>query len=505
MSKKTGLKLPRRLQMKATAVAKPQPVTAEDSWVLGTEEEESGDRWLASDLAKALRFYFRAYEHYRVALSKDDGYADALYNTARLLLHVHNQFVRQEGIILDSLESVEAAREVIQPLERIVEIHEHALSKCRARGVVPWELVYNTAMAYSELVEKLAEDENNWRETLESGIKARDMFSAVLGIQREELKKLVDISATVATSEAASENLNNTNNEPSQADQGENYMTEETVLPDTILETVTQCYKLVGSVYETTADPNRLSESRLAFQSFSDQLDNLVAEVNISFAPSLDLGEDQLIPRITTEALERLKLERLAMLCSQSTQFEEISAIWMREENTLADSAEKHMVYADCIQTLMDKFDNIPDHFVWWTQLSTMLRQLQIAAGILTTELGNSKGKDIYSQMISQLCAVIIARADIEKQRSQLETSDAAKNRELLLKNCTQLLKNAGNYASMSGGLREGMTDRLVREKRKREAILRLCLLENKSLASLKLSENDFQVEITELAKLSIY
>ena len=50
-----------------------EPETVDQCFNKGTEEEESGDRWITSDLSKALRFYQRAFDLYQKNTKDEPG------------------------------------------------------------------------------------------------------------------------------------------------------------------------------------------------------------------------------------------------------------------------------------------------------------------------------------------------------------------------------------------------------------------------------------------------
>ncbi|EEB06623.1 fungal protein [Schizosaccharomyces japonicus yFS275] len=68
-------------------VKKSQPETALDFFESAIELEESGDRWRLNP-EKCLRFYEKAIAAYGTCLQKQPNDADALYNQARVYLHI---------------------------------------------------------------------------------------------------------------------------------------------------------------------------------------------------------------------------------------------------------------------------------------------------------------------------------------------------------------------------------------------------------------------------------
>ena len=123
-----------------TETVKNKRVIDADHLEEGADAEESGDRWFSLDLAKALRFYQRAYTHYQDA-ALGTAAPDARYNAARLLLAVHTQYIAGD-IDVTRLDNV---GEVLTGDERSV---------CQDIGNSPIDLMFNTATAYSQWLEE---------------------------------------------------------------------------------------------------------------------------------------------------------------------------------------------------------------------------------------------------------------------------------------------------------------------------------------------------------------
>ena len=116
---------------------------------------------------------------------------------------------------------------------------------------------------------------------------------------------------------------------------------------------------------------------------------------------------------------------------------------------------------------------------------------------------------DDSSNIISQICTIFIEEADIALERSNLTSCDIAlKSQSVLVKNFHALLKNAVIYSKKSGGLRESIVGKLMREKRRREALIRMCIADGKtSVAELNsiIGFKHWPQEVQDLAEVAQY
>lgn len=425
-----------RLPKALKRVSKPQlvePRTAEDFCAQGADCEDSGDRWVSSDLCKALRFYHSAFLNYQKAIERDS--IEAYYNSARLLFHVYMQYVKNEGVDISTLENVgDAVTDIVKPIQECILWHERAVDVCRLNGTTPsWDLLFNMALAYCEAIEL----ENS----LELVNKASDCFMLVLEEQSNQIRLSRDL-------ENASSEL-----------QVETDVTEET-----LLETLVSSYRLVQSAYEAAGgDVERVWMLDQALSGIVSACDLISQDI-----------------RITDE----LRLAKTSSLGYRVGTVKEVSQLWMNPE--IADSPEKLMLAGDNIQFLIDTSANLSREDLWesLTAMNKLYKQSQDALQATLKSLPIAQDY-MKSGLLQQICALMIARADIDLQRSSdvffRDFEPSAKNRSILSSNCHNLLKSAVAITNQSGGLRETVSNKLMRLRRKNEAMVRLCILERKS------------------------
>lgn len=478
------------------------PSTAEEYLEQGSADEESGDRWLGSDLAKSLRFYQKAYTSYLHSIKLDPLNLDTIYNSARLLFHVYFQYNKTEGVDVYELNNVDEVvnveNSVLQPLVNIVLAHEQALALCAQASITPPnDLYFNTAMVYTELIETIDEP---IQILLDIGLKAQQLYSSLLENQVELFERfLVDLQG-IDEVEGYSEY-----SEPmhSQEAHQEEYTAVETVQPLDIYESLLNSYRLIQALIDN-ADPGEIpfvtDKFNLFVTAFNEVADNLIDKYS-----EQSLLKISMIENLAHDQVNDLILARNLLKASVTTNLDDILELW----NPIQNNLKKFMMINDNLQLYLDKQPTTPD--ISWKCLSQMTNYLKLAQQDLQAqlaELQKTSNQSGASPLIIQICSILISRADIDVQRFQLDCQQARNNQNLLLSNATNFVKNAINFSNVSGGLREVASDKLQRLKKLADAKLRLCLLQQKtSIDELDqiVGRNRWVRELNELMKLEYY
>lgn len=471
-----------------------EPASVEEYVETGALEEESGDRWLGSDIAKALRFYQRAYTNYLKAIQLDKARAnfDGFYNASRLLFHVYNIYFKTDGVDVYGLANIGDVltgdeTSVIQNLSAIVTAHEQACSigERLFNGNIPQDLLYNLILAYTEVIE--VEQENSstkdFNQMLLLGAKVQDLIRKLIADQYHDLEKFV-IELNLAT--GSSNDAATTSATGHEEQREEEYTSETIVQPTDIFETVLTGYRMSQSIYENVAVVGDLTRANDLINPFITYLDGVGAELHKFTDESLAL--------ITEEQVQEYKILHQYILGLATNDLDQILGLW--NDSSLPETEATYMLAADNIQTFIDRNDitlanseaNEEMGLVYWKALTNMDGKLKLAANILQQKFntksklpsGSEENNDL-SSLISQLSDIMIARSDIDLQRCQIDITIAKKNGEVIFKNSKTFLKNAMNFANTSGGLRERAGEKLTREYRKLQAVIRLCLLEGKT------------------------
>lgn len=439
------------------------PQTIEDFIEEGAIEEESGDRWLGSDLAKALRFYQKAFSNYqqatRVQNAENATLQDAYYNALRLLFHVHSQFAKADGVDVSQLKNVSEIltgddTSVVQDIHHILLAHERSMEV--NPGAVPLDLFYNSALVYTEAIE----ESEDFGEMESMAYKAQAIIKEVLRQQIAEFQEFLVLFLAPATAEVAPE-------------ENQEFTSSKTVQPPDIVDSVIAGYGLAQAILEGVEGQAELQSAVSFVAPFVQDLEAVVVEIK-------SLGDSELVAPVEKDQENEYLLAKACTQALSCSSLEEVYGVW--EHARLPEIPQRYMLAADSIETVIERFGSEIDPQDYWGALTRMNNFLKKAQELLGAEQRAKNPNDLgVGALISQLASVYIARSDVDLQRSQLPLEAAQKNLEVLQKNAKAFLKNAMNLAKVSGGIRETALERAHREKRRIEAISRLCVLEGKS------------------------
>lgn len=399
--------------------------------------------------------------------------SECYYNALRLLFLVYSQYQGSNCLDLGQLASypeVLQARNdcVIQDLNQIVSAHENALSASGNSASI--DLLYNTALVYTEIIENL-ENEN---EIVEAVHRSKNLFEQVFRRNFEEFQK--------SNSDLGNQKQPNTsvsNAVSPEVDETDNSKSRE------ILDTAISIFNLFRTYIDCTSIVlNQLIVSEL--QSTLSEVDVIISELLNQYSQgalgSIIFLQDQKNEYAIVREYAKNTLLNLDSACLN----------WDNE--ALPETAERFMLAADSIQTILDRNGlsaglgiQSEDVEVYWAALSKMNTYLKKAQEILmnrNTELKKTSGTEQkgLGALILQICTVYIARADIDQQRSQLQHPEGKAHLEILARNVVAFLKNAVALSKQSGGIREIAVEKLQREKCRIDAQVRLYVLEGMSL-----------------------
>ncbi|GME78602.1 unnamed protein product [[Candida] boidinii] len=318
---------------------KKEPSTLDELFTDGVDQEESGDRWLSSDLAKALRFYQLSFTSYKKCLEIDPTYFDGIYNLSRLLLSVYNNFIKNEAVNVNLLVNVADAISgdgVIQSLIDIIRFYENSLNTIENNQVsgltkLPIDMYYNAALCYFELIEDIISNENiddvKSNDIVLILNKAQLLFNKVLKEQVAELDNFI-FSFTIGESE---EDKNN----QSQSPKDEEYASiEETVTPSVVLDTVLNCYRLISTAFEaaiTDFQVKKIEEVSESFISDADTISRTLLERFQDKENSLGINDIDVIPNLTVDEADELRLTKITYNGSKLISFNELVNNWENE------------------------------------------------------------------------------------------------------------------------------------------------------------------------------
>lgn len=467
--------------------AKFTPLTTEDFIEEGAANEESGDRWLGLDLAKALRFYQKAFTNYQQAIELNNSgqelLQDAYYNALRLLFQVYTQYMKTDGVEVLQLVNVGEVltgdeKSVVQEISAIVTAHEQSIAVWPERA--PNDLLFNTALVYTEAIEDIEEAGL----VAEFAKKGEELFAKVLNNQKTEFDDFLKSTLELGTAdeEPSSEQIPEQQALP---DQNQQYVWTKTVQPPDILDTVISGLGLCQSVLEKNGSIlGLLQESLTSLSMFADALSECANQLAREF-----FNDSSRAAPIEQTQLDEYLVAKQYIQALASPNLQTVYQIW--DEQSLPDTPQRYMLAADSIGTIIEKLGlnggpaTAADEY--WSALTQMNNYLKKAQEYLNAEYQQKKSKTMSDSelglgaLIAQISSVYIARSDIDLQRSQIQNENAQKHSQVLLNNAKAFLKNAMNLAKLSGGIREKVVEKAQRERRRFEAVSRLCLLEGKS------------------------
>ncbi|KAG7660859.1 uncharacterized protein J8A68_005676 [[Candida] subhashii] len=480
-------KLPRipRLKPQSTPTTTTTPITAQDYLEQATTNEESGDRWLGSDIPKALRFYQKAHVAYLTSLhlgtSPDP---ETVYNSARLMFHVWNLF-KDGNIIMDEIPELNVGSDsVVVGLDEIVRVHESAVNvSVNTGGKVDGDLLYNLAVVYTELLDDDGGDRDmEMDEVVGVYMKASKVFEELIGRQCGDLERFVgELNEIDGGGSSSGGNGNGSPGESKQEE--EEYESGEVIQPVDIYDTVLAGYKLIQSVYEHIQSDSQIDYINQLTAELLQLCDNTTSTLIDNFSIK---SPHPMLENLSQDHINELIIAKTLIIGLTYTDIFQVIDLW-KQNPTLPDIPERYMIASDNIQTILDRHDisisNYSNSEMVWKCLSEQTNFLKSAQELLNQQITTKrKSPTGLGTLIAQLSGVIIARADIDLQRSQITGYEPAeKNKEVLVNNCRNLLKSAMNIANSNGGLRELAMEKLQREKKKSESVFRLCLIENKS------------------------
>ena len=436
-----------------------EPDTADEFYDRGVDSEESGDRWFSSDLAKSLRFYYRAHQDYLNALRLNPVNADALYNLPRLEFEVYTKYIKDDSVILDDLENCADALNdnkaggLFQDIPSLCRSFEASIQTLQQSGndsLIGMDFYYNTAMCYYEYIDTLCADTQN----IESLSSETEVVKAIERCIMFFSKYFFSIRSVISGENEKDDDL-------------------QTDL-ESAANACIESYRMIATVYETIFSQQLIDTMSLVTDGFILQVDSFAEELSHA-----GIGET---------LLQSLKIAKLSERSSRILEFESLTQAW-RSEESLNSLLEKQLIEASSTRSFIDKFETVGltiNADVKWAILNALSIQYRKITEALREDMAEAEKSqvlesDIISTKICLLCSVFIERADIDLERSLLDTEVARESQEVLQNNSRNLLRNALIYSKKSGGIRESIGGKLTRKKRQREAAMRLCLLEGKT------------------------
>lgn len=424
---------------------------------------------------------------------------DIFYNIARLLFHVHNQYFQTEGVDLYALNNIDEVlnneHSVVQPLDSIVKCHMDTTEMLELLGLqVSDDLLYNMGLLYTQVLEIQQENEEaNINIIYTTGIKSQEIFRLLLISQMIRLQKFIDELNLI------DRNVGEHSQGEIHSESGENSTTnvtgQEVLQPPDVFDTVLASYKLSQAMLENISNPQeQIPRFKDIINPFLQGCETAAQDLIASFGENTNTMAEYL-SSISQAQINEYNIARVSIKGLMSNDLSEILDLWDNALPQLPEFPEKYLILVDNIQEFLDRneisltscnSDSAAPEMVnvFWKCLTLMSNNLLKAKELLAQEKQRlqTEGLDNVGYTLALISNVFIKRSDIDLQKSQLTTHEPSRQHEaILFQNSKTFLKSAINVASSSGGLREKITEKLARNQKRVEGMLRLCALEGRN------------------------
>lgn len=477
---------------------KPQPVNQDDFYLEAIDFEEQAERWLLSDIKRALRLYLKAYEMYEMGLVAPEPTEkctyNILYNETRLLLQLHFDYMENNGYInilqYLNLDDIEGVHGILKTLPEIIERFEIVLNKYETI-VDTWDLQSNLLNSYLSLIENYDKCELSSEQILQLVNKFTTLSQNLILYQINETEKnneaiindtkgeSGDDSFTRDSLGDASAKISNdgsgvdVNNEHS-TDNGELMEVSDDVTSETLSEVLINCLKFNQSLLEIMIE-SKFEQEQLLNVVQLNYLDDIVNKQLMSLNDIIEshshLGLNMNDIKLVEYAITGIKL----LYGNASEQdLETYLSQPIPVTIPVIDEIDFNLVKIDIIEVAINC---VPDDLIamkWklCTQLNVILTETRnkltaFRQSIIASHDQSDKSK--LSHVVFQLCDVTITAASNELQRYQIkanasnEDPSASKVQAILLKNAKTLLTNAQIISEKSCGMQETIVDKLKR------------------------------------------
>lgn len=416
--------------------------TADDYMEAAVEEEDQGDRWIGSDLAKGVRFYERAFGLYNQVLSRtpsEELTTDARYNMLRMQFFVYTKVVKTgylpeiQGKIANGSEGSQV---VVDKITDLVALSRELISAINGENV-DIDVLFN----YAQILTEAGEEEDS----AEFLTEACQVFEAILARQMPQLEAIIQSynaesgNGNDETYEEENEILNQgeVSREGDKRETPKYAKQSEAVVPATVLETLVSLINAITSIYELDQPMNMEYESDVV-------VDKIQSLLSMNLPDSLKLEASVIDESLV--AIARLRsAQLLAKESATSEVLAQLQSIWSDPAMELATSASRFLAQSDIFQ---DFAHQTSSGIEAWQGLG----QAAISVESPLQSATNTNGGKITTQDKIRLW---IQRGDIEFARSRLDCEASVKHRSVLERNAQTYYRNASNVQSLGAGVAE--------------------------------------------------
>lgn len=404
---------------------------------------------------------------------------DIQYNIVRLVYHVYSTYIETE--VLEDLNTDDFlfGETVIKPLHEIMTIHEQSLNVKESL-----DLCYNLGLVYIDVLE-LSQLNDDTIDVLQVYQKGQLLFKNLIEKQVNQLQSFINDLSKIDNEEVTDDT------QPVEA------VTEEVLQPNDVFDTIVSGYKLIQAFLGNITLVAEIQTYQQVIEEFSAFLESIVGEFLGSFTEETN-KQSQYLSSITKSQIMDYQMTKAFISSLVSHSITDIQAFW----DLVPETAERFMSQSDAIQAILDRNEDTDN--MLWQGLTLITQTLKKAQDDLlerrkTTVEGLGKLNEQYAQ-------VLIQRGDIDVQRALLPLPQAQNSKEVLMKNARTFLTSAMRIANSSGGLRERAIEKAGRNKKKLEAVARMCILDKKDESQImEIMGSVGPREITKVLNLDYY
>ncbi|QLQ79427.1 hypothetical protein HG537_0C00740 [Torulaspora globosa] len=512
--------------MARTKLGQRSLVSQDDFYVEATEYEEQAERWLLSDIKKALRFYVLALDMYEKALNAPEATSrrsyNILYNETRLFLQIYTDYLANNGYInllqYVRLDDVPGASKLALPLTVIVDRFEQVYERFPDERT--WDLDTNLLTCYLTLMESNETYNLSGEQIVGLATKFIDLSQRSLKFQLAELSAweefMPQTEGSIETSaEASGTELNSGDgsgviSHRDQLEATESVEVADQVTAQVLSETITNGFSFIQNAMEVIIE-GRLGESG----------PSAINSVQLNYLEDMVKKFGAQLVDIYTTACETLPLDRkdieIAIEANRGIQL-----IATGDLDSLQNYVSEALIVPETsIELLLAKVDvlnfavsciaNSSDLQTQW-QVCSLLNKLlvEVAKKIAKAKIDLKSvklhsGGSQTSQLVFQQCDVLVASSDNELRRWTIkaeelkclpqDTGNERKTMEILMKNAKTFLLNASKIAQQPGGLEETIVEKLKRNYIYGQAQARLSLIDENFHTSVNADLSDLLTE----------
>lgn len=401
------------------------------------------------------------------------------------------------------MKNVDGCDVIALSLKEIKEKHEIVVRKF---DDLTWELYYNLVLINTEYLE--SEEDLTFDEI---GIVCSDsvvLVNKVLDYQLIELDSFLKRMENPESDEEKPTDGSGDGEDVEGEGSGNEYDVVEQVTPSIVLETVVTGAKLIEASYEACENYVQINSLKTSFSEFESRLKEVLSLLLSKFTPEAN-PQDEHSLNFQNEELEEVKLVNHSLNAFFINDFNKLVEYWTMLDG-LDQSSSRFMAEADSFQNFKDRETlSSQEQWIVINHINSNLKKAQELVKLELTQHINDKTNEVSSK-VSKIIEILISRADNELFRSSFEDLESSiKNREILRQNTINLLKNGMNMSNTNCGLRETVSDRLKREKLRRECIIRLVVLTRESFQESDLIRNlgvdHYKAEVEDLVSNELY